>query len=87
MYYNIEVINDPDIEFIDIAVTRTESQNCKGTGIFVLNSNPCSYFFPGCAEQAQTDFEIRFKSNLPSKQTDESYNITRLESYVYVTMT
>ena len=44
---------------------------CNDAGILVLNSNPDSHSFPGCAEQAQTDFEIISKSNLPSKQTRE----------------
>ena len=64
MYYNIEVINHININFIVIATTRTQSPTRKGAGILVLNSDPDSHFFPGCAEQAQNRFlnSLKIKS-------------------------
>ena len=52
MYYNIEFINNLDINFIFIVVSRTQYPTHNDTSILMLNSNRGSYFFPGCAEQA-----------------------------------
>ena len=56
MYYNIEVINNLNIEFIVIVANRTQYLTCNDTGILMLNNNPDSHFLPGCAEQAQNQF-------------------------------
>ena len=45
----------------------------NGAGILVLNSNPDSQFPLAVIGKRKTDFEIRSKSNLPSKQTRENY--------------
>ena len=58
MYYNIEVINDFNIEFIFIAVNRTQYPTYNDAGILVLNSNP---------EQAQNWFFNLLKIKSPQQ--------------------
>ena len=53
MYYNIEVINNINIEFVVIVINRTQYPTHKNTGILVLNIDPDSNFCPVCAEQVQ----------------------------------
>ena len=53
MCYNIEVINNLNIEFIVIVVNRTQYPTRNDAGILVLNSDPDLHLCPGCAEQAQ----------------------------------
>ena len=53
MYYNIEVINNLNIEFIVIVVNITQYMTRNNADILVLNSDTDSHFFPGCAEQVQ----------------------------------
>ena len=53
MHYNIEVVNNLNIEFIVIVVNRTQYPTRNDAGMLVLNSDPYSHFFPGYAEQAQ----------------------------------
>ena len=53
MYYNIEMINNINIEFIVIVFNITQYPTCNDAGILLLNSDPDSHFCPGCAEQAQ----------------------------------
>ena len=67
MYYNIEVINNLNIEFIAIFVNRTQNLTRKNTGTLVLNSNPGSHFFPGCSEQAQNWFWNSLKIKSPQQ--------------------
>ena len=69
MYYNIEVINNINIYFIVIIVNRTQYLIRNNAGILVLNSDHDLYFCPGCAGKHKTDYEIRSKLNLLSKQT------------------
>ena len=52
VYYNTEAINNINIDFIVIIVTRMQSPTRNAAGILVLCSDPDSHFFPGCAEQA-----------------------------------
>ena len=77
MYYNIEVINNLNIEFTIIVVNRTQYPTRNDTGILMLNSDPDSHFFLAVLSKRKTDFEIRSKSNLPSRQTREKYRITQ----------
>ena len=56
MYYNIEVINNLNIDFIVIIVNRTQYPTNIDAGILVLKSNYDSHFCPGCADQAQDLF-------------------------------
>ena len=53
MYYNIEVINNLNMEFIIIVINRMHYMNRNDAGILVLNSDSDSRFCPGCAEQGQ----------------------------------
>ena len=67
MYYNIEVINNINIEFIVIFVNRTQYPTCNDVGILVLNSNPDLHFRPGCAEKAQNWFWNLLKIKFPQQ--------------------
>ena len=51
MYYNIEVINNLNIEFIVIVINGTQYPNRNVAGILVLNSDPDLHFCPDCDEQ------------------------------------
>ena len=64
MHYNMEVINNLNIEFVFIVVNITKYPTHIDAGILLLNSNPDSYCCPGCAEQAQNWFlnSLRIKS-------------------------
>ena len=77
MYYNIEVINNINIEFIVIIVNRTQYLTRNNAGIFVLNSNPDSHFFLAVLGERKTDFEIGSNLNLRRKQTQENYRVTQ----------
>ena len=61
MCYNIEVINNINIEFIFIIINRTNYLTRNNAGILVLNRYPDSRFCPGCAEQAQNWFRNYLK--------------------------
>ena len=56
VYYNIEVINKINIDFIVKIVTRIQSLTGNTEGILVLNSDPDSHLYPGCTDQAQNWF-------------------------------
>ena len=77
MYYNIEVISNINIEFIVIVVNRTQYPTYNNAGILVLNSDPDSHFYLAVLSKRKTDFEIRSKLNLLSKQTQENYRVTQ----------
>ena len=53
VYYNIEVIKNPNIDLIVIIFTRMQSPNRIAAGILALKSDPDSHSCPGCSEQAQ----------------------------------
>ena len=53
VYYNIEVINNLNIDVIVIIVARIQFTTCNNAIILVLNIYPDSSFCPGCVEQAQ----------------------------------
>ena len=76
MYYNIEVINNLNMEFIVIVINRTQYPTFNDTGILILNSDPDLHFFLTVLSKRKADFEIRSKSNIPSKQTRENYHGT-----------
>ena len=73
MYYNIEVINNINIDFIVIVVNRTHYMTHKNEGMLVLNSDPASYFVLAVLSKGKTDFEIRSKLNLLNKQIQGNY--------------
>ena len=77
MYYNIEVINNINIDFIVIVVNRTHYMTHKNEGMLVLNSDPASCFVLAVLSKGKTDFEICSKSNVLSKQTQENYRVTQ----------
>ena len=77
MYYNIEVINHINIEFIVIVFNRTQYLNRNDAGILVLNSDPDSHFLLAVLSKQKTDFEIRSESNFPRKQTRGNYCVTQ----------
>ena len=58
MYYNIEVINNININFIVIVVTRTQSPTRNVSGISVLNNDPDSRFVLAVSSQRKTDFKF-----------------------------
>ena len=70
----IEYINK---DLIVIFVSRMQSTTRNTAGIFVLSNNPDSHFPLPVMITDKTDFEIRSKSNLPSKPTQENYDITQ----------
>ena len=53
MYYDIEVINNININVVVIFITRTNDLMRDYEGTLVLNSYPDSHFCTGCAEQVQ----------------------------------
>ena len=67
MNYNIELINNLNIDFIVIIFTAMQSPTRNAAGILVLNSDPDSYFFPSCAQQAQKWFLIDLKIKSPQQ--------------------
>ena len=77
MYYSTEVTDNFNIEFIFIVLNRTQYPTRNNKGILMLNRDPDLYFSPGYAEHSQNWFEIRSKSNLPSKQTRDNYRIMK----------
>ena len=75
LYYNIEVISNLNIDLIFIIVTIMHSPTSNAAGILVLNSDPDSYFCPGCAEQsAKTDFEILPQNKISPQQENPGGN-------------
>ena len=77
MYYNIEVINNLNVDFIFIGTNRTQYLNRNDAGILVLNSDPDSHFLLAVLSKRKTDFEIRSESNFPRKQTRGNYCVTQ----------
>ena len=84
MYYNIEVINNINIEFIVIAVNRTQYHTWNVADILVLNIDPDSHFCPGCAEQAQIWFWNFLKIKSPQQANLGQILRNAVVYYVYV---
>ena len=56
MYYNIEITNNLNIDFIDIVFTIIQYLTCNAAEILVFNSDTNSHFCTGYDEQAQELF-------------------------------
>ena len=54
--YDIEVINNLNIDFIAIGITRTQSPTHNAAGILMSNSDPDLHFCPGSAKRARNRF-------------------------------
>ena len=67
LHYNIEFINQINIEFIVNATTRMQYTTHNAAGILVLDIDPDSHFCSGCVEQAQNWFWNSVKIESPQK--------------------
>ena len=77
LYYNIEVINDLNKEFIFIIVVRMQSLTRNVAEILVLNSDTGLHFCPGCAEKYPSLFLNSLKIKSSSNQTWENHHVTQ----------
>ena len=82
MYYNIEVIININIEFIVIVVNITQYPIRNNACILVLNSDPDSHFYPGCAEQAQNWFLNLLKIKYPQQANTGKFSRNAVVSLV-----
>ena len=72
MYYDIEVINNPNIYFIFIIVTRTQTPKRNTAGILVLNRNADFNFFFAVMRNREVGFEVFSKYPLPARKNGEN---------------
>ena len=61
-----------------------QSPISDAVGIMVLNSDTDSHFLLAVLSKRKTDFEIRSKSNIHSKQTQGNYCVTQYCIYLGV---